>query len=280
MKKIIGFAGLLTVILGLSFCKKSEKPAVIGKNFPTESITPKGATWVMDATKSDEFDKFDVSKWSAAPLWYYGGVTGDFAYKTANTEVNGGKAHLIAKKEVHNNIADPDFQRQYTAGCLKSKFEVGGDSYIEVRAKMINALANVCAAIWLGDDPVLEKNPNIEIDMQETKNADNKPHLLNTSLLTWPKPGNGNTVPGFTNYYFSWGLDEDFHLYGLERRNGKLKFYLDGLQYWEYDAKDVPEFITQMRPIILSIEGHAGAPNAALLPSNFEIDWVRVFKLK
>ncbi len=278
MKEMI--MAMFVVLTGFCACKKKDNTNTIGKNFPTESITPAGATWELDASKSDNFDSFDANKWSADPLWYYGGVSSDFSYKASNTTVTDGIARLAAKKEDNNNIADPTFLRHYTAGCLKSKFEVGGNTYIEIRAKMIKATANVCAAIWLGDDPVLAKNPNIEIDMQETKDADNKPHLLNTSLLTWPKPGNGNTVPGYTNYYFSWGLDEDFHLYGLERRNGKLKFYLDGMQYWEWDTKATPEFVTQLRPVILSIEGHAGAPVDAELPSDFQIDWVRVYNAK
>lgn len=267
----------IMVLLLFGSCKK-KAPDPNVKRFPTESITPSGMSWELDSSKSDDFNSMDEGKWSAAPLWYYGGVSGDFAYRPENSTVSDGILRLVAKKESYQNIpAEPRF---YTAGCLKSKFEVGGNTYIEVRAKMIKAAANVCAAIWLGGDPVESKNPNIEIDIQETKDADDKPHLLNSSLLTWPKPGNGNTVPGFTRYYFPWGLDEEFHLYGLERRNGKLSFYIDGMKYWEWDAKVTPEFITQMRPVILSIEGHAGLPKDAALPSDFQIDWVKVFNAK
>ncbi|MBD1423735.1 glycoside hydrolase family 16 protein [Sphingobacterium chuzhouense] len=277
MKKLSFFTFIWSICI-LYSCGKSSESNPFEKNFPTESITPSGIEWELDASKSDEFDRFDSDKWTAEPLWYWGGVSAHFAYRRENTEVRDGIARLFAKKEDYAN--HPDAAKHYTAGCLKSKFEVGGDTYIEVRAKMIHAPANVCAAIWLGDDPVESKNPNIEIDMQETKSARNKPHLLNTSLLTWPKPGNGNTVPGYTNYYFPWGLDEDFHLYGLERRDGKLKFYLDGMQYWEWDTAETPAFVTQLRPIILSIEGHAGAPGDADLPADFQIDWVRVFNVK
>ncbi|SDK56238.1 SusE outer membrane protein [Pedobacter sp. ok626] len=259
------------------FSRTEEARKLNIQRFGRRSITPEGVSWTLDNSKSDEFNELDPGKWSNAPLWYYGGVTGDFAFKSGNTTVSGGIVSIMAKKEDHQNLPDPNVLRHYTAGCLKSKFEVGGNTYIEVRAKMIKSLANVCAAIWISDEPVLEKSPNIEIDIQETKDADDQPHLLNSSLLTWPKPGNGNTVPGSKNYYFSSGLDEDFHLYGLERRNGKLKFYLDGVLYWEWDAAATPEFVTQLRPIIFSIEGHAGVPVSEHLPSDFQIDWVRVY---
>jgi len=283
MRKIILLVPVLWVMTGLHSCKEEDSSSMtFEKNFPTESITPAGADWELDAAKSDDFDSFDSNKWSAEPLWYFGGVSGalptGFVYRPENTEVSGGMARLWAKKEDYQNV--PSEPRHYTAGCLKSKFEVGGDSYIEVRAKMIKAPANVCAAIWLGDDPVLEKNPNIEIDLQETKWAATKPHLLFTSLLSWPKPGNLNTEAISTSYYSSWDLDEDFHLYGVERRDGKLRFYFDGLMYRESDVSATPAFATQLRPVILSIEGHAGQPGDADLPADFQIDWVHVYNLK
>lgn len=279
MKKIRIAACLLCSIAGLLSCKKDNNNAGNTTPKPAVSIMPKGATWELDAARSDEFETLDNTKWSNAPLWYYQKVTGELVYRNENTGVDSGVARLITKKEDFRH--DPSYpMSHYTTGCLKSKFEVGGNTYIEVRAKMIKSQANVCAAIWLGDDPVLEKNPNIEIDMQETKDADNAPHRVNSSLLTWPKPGGGNTVPGSKLFYISKGLDEGFHLYGLERRNGKLGFYLDGVKYWEWDAAATPEFVTQLRPIILSVEGHAGTPVADYLPSDFQIDWVRVYNAK
>ncbi|GEP98936.1 glycoside hydrolase family 16 protein [Chitinophaga cymbidii] len=262
----------LIILVSLSSCFKQEKE----KKQPEAEVmmtTPPGATWVLDSAKSDEFDSLDTTKWSAAPLWYYGGVTGDFAYKEANTVVTGGLARIKAQEESYNGKA-------YTAGCLKSKFEIGGDTYLEVRAKSIWREANVCIAIWLGDQPTVAKNPNIEIDMQETKDADSLPHQLNTSLLRWPMPYDPavpNKVYGSWFYPQPAGLDEDFHIYGLERRSGKLRFYMDNVLYFEWEATDCPEFVTQLRPLILSIEGHAGDPVPAHLPSDFLIDWVRVY---
>jgi hypothetical protein len=269
MKKISIITALLIAIAGTYSCKKGN-PVNIAATEEAVSILPADASWTLDPSKSDEFDNLNSDKWSAAPLWYYGGVSEALIYKAENSTVSGGVARLAAKKEEYNGM-------HYTAGCLKSKFEVGGNTYTEVRAKMVKTAANVCAAIWMGDDPVLAKNPNIEIDIQETKEPISHPNQVNTSLLTWPKPGNGNTVPGYKLYYISQNLDLDFHLYGLERRDGKLTLFLDGVKYWEWSAAQTPEFVTQMRPIILSLEGHAGTPVDAELPSDFQIDWVRVY---
>lgn len=194
---------LLAVITSCSCQKKTTS----GKDIPQApvSILPKDTTWQLDSARSDEFVSLDANKWSHDPLWYT--TTEDLAFNPANTEVDSGLANLIIKKEPYNGM-------QYTAGCMKSKFEIGGDSYTEIRAKMVNSPANVCAAIWLGDEPVDANNPNIEIDIQETKDPINAPHRVNSSLLTWPKPGNGNTVPGSKLFYISKGLDLDFHLYG------------------------------------------------------------------
>lgn len=278
MKKMHStIALLLAFIILISSCNKQEsgENKQPGEKIETLMTTPPGATWALDSAKSDEFNglALDTTKWNAAPLWYWSGVTGVFAFKTENTTVSGGAAHLSAKEESYNGKA-------YTAGCLKSKFQIGEDTYLEVRAKMIWREANVCAAIWLGDQPTLAKNPNVEIDIQETKNADAAPHQLNTSLLRWPQPYN----PSLPNVvYGSWffpqpaGLDEDFHIYGLERRAGKLRFYMDNVLYFEWTPTDCPEFITQLRPLILSIEGHAGAPVPAHLPSDFLVDWVHVY---
>jgi hypothetical protein len=269
MKKTTLIASLC-IIASFYSCKKKSDDGVKQIN-TTVSITPKDAAWTLDKDRSDEFSALDTTKWSAAPLWYP--TTEDLAFKTANTTVINGVASLMAKKEGYNGS-------QYTAGCLKSKFLVGGDTYIEIRAKMVKKTANICAAIWLGDDPTEVNNPNIEIDMQETKEAETAANRVNSSLLTWPKPGSSNTVPGSSVFYLAKTLDEDFHLYGLERRNGKLSFYIDGINYWVWDASATPEFVTEPRPIILSQEGHSGTPVDSELPADFQIDWVRVYNAK
>ncbi|MDQ6422992.1 glycoside hydrolase family 16 protein [Paenibacillus sp. LHD-117] len=228
---------------------------------------PSGTVWTQDFSRSDEFDSLDSSKWGTS-LWY--DTSGVFAFKPNNVSVSGGIMKLAAKKESFNG-------KSYTAGVLKSKFQVGANSYTEIRAKMINKNANVTAALWLSDEPVPWSNPNIEIDMQESLDADGAPQRVESTLHTWPQDPDFHFVAGNKKYIASAPLDNDFHVYGLERRDGKLRFYLDGVKYWEYNASVIKEFATQPRNVIMSIEGHSGNPVDAYLPSDFEIDYVRVY---
>lgn len=228
---------------------------------------PSGTVWTQDYSKSDEFDSLDSSKWDPS-LWY--STSGVFAFNSNNVSVFDGNVNLSAKKENYNG-------KSYTAGVLKSKFQVGGDSYTEIRAKMINKNANVTAALWVSDEPAQWSNPNVEIDIQESLDADGAPKRVESTLHTWAKNPDFHFVAGNKKYTAPVSLDEDFHVYGLERRNGKLRFYLDGVQYWEYNASVIKEFATQPRNIIFSIEGHAGNPVDAYLPSDFQIDYVRVY---
>ncbi|MHA0857119.1 glycoside hydrolase family 16 protein [Paenibacillus sp. CMAA1364] len=231
------------------------------------AATPGGNVWTLDNAKSDEFYSFNTNKWGTS-LWY--DTSGVLAFNPNNVSVSGGNMNLSVKKENYNGKA-------YTAGVLKSKFQVGGDSYTEIRAKMINKDANVTAALWLSDQPQQWSNPNVEIDIMESLNPKGAPNRVESTLHTWPVSPDFHFVAGNKKYNAPAPLDSDFHVYGLERKDGKLKFYLDGVKFWEYNASVITEFATQPRNVILSIEGHAGNPVDAFLPSDFEIDYVRVY---
>lgn len=290
MKKVQTLTIAIMVFAGFVACKKQSNNE---SRLPLNNIlssAPSGANWVLDAAMSDDFNgaTLDTTKWSADPLWYWDGKSGsiagqELAYKKQNVIFYDSSVHLVARQET--TVSPNNHTYYFTAGCLKSKFEIAGDSYVEVHAKMVPRLANVCAAIWLGDQPTAAKMPNIEIDMQETKDADNGAYIVETSALSWNVPYDNITVP-MNKVWFGQqfnqtvGMDWTFHTYGLERRNGKLKFYLDNVLYYEWDAAAAPAFVTQPRPLILSLEAHAGMPNVAHLPDDFAIDWVKVYHVQ
>ncbi|OAB45745.1 glycoside hydrolase family 16 protein [Paenibacillus antarcticus] len=250
---------LSSVMLGSILCV-SYVPSV-------SAAGPGGTIWTQDFSKSDEFDSLDLNKWDTS-FWY--DISGVFAFNSNNVAVSGGNVNLSAKKENYNG-------KSYTSAVLKSKFQVGGDSYTEIKAKMINKNANVTAALWLSDQPAQWSNPNIEIDIMESLDPDGAPQRVESTLHTWPVSPDFHFVAGNKKYNAPAPLDNDFHVYGLERRDGKLRFYLDGVKYWEYTASVIKEFATQPRNVIFSIEGHAGNPVDAYLPSDFQIDYVRVY---
>lgn len=238
---------------------------------PTEvSVTaaslPAG-NWTLLPASSDEFDgnALDTTKWNNG-IWY--DVTTDLAFNDNNVSVRDGNLVLTAKKETFNG-------KSYTAGAVESKFEVPGtDCYVEVRAKALNKNANVLSAIWLQSSPLTKAmNPNPEIDIMETFDFSK----MTSTLHTWMQEPSIHLQRGKKSW--STGLSDisaDYHTYGLERRNGKLKFYFDGQLTWEVTPSQ-DSFVQLSRHMVLSLEGHLGKPVDAYLPGEFLIDYVRTY---
>ncbi len=247
---------------------KSATPAIAGS-------TPAG-TWKLLVAASDEFDgsTLDAAKWKKG-LWY--DTSGVLAFKPENAAVSGGNLVLSARKEAFN-------EKSHTGGAVESLFDVpGAISYVEIRAKALHRDANVLSAIWLQSSPLtVANNPNPEIDIQETFNY----HGLASTLHTWVIDP-ANPFPTAPEEYihtqtplheFNTGVDvsADYHVYGLERSNGKLRFYFDGKLAWEIAPSD-PSFVNMPRHVVLSLEGHLGDPVDRYLPQSFLVDYVRTY---
>lgn len=228
-----------------------------------------GSSWTLLPESSDEFDgdELDMSKWNTG-LWY--DVTSALAFKDSNVSLHDGNLVLTAKKEDFNG-------KQYTCGAVESKFEVPGtDCYVEVRAKALDKDANVLSAIWMQSSPLLTvMNPNPEIDIMETVNYSQ----MSSTLHTWEQTKWREIHRQKGTFNYNTGCDDisdDYHIYGLERSNGKLIFYFDGQIAWIKDAPDA-SFTELSRHMVLSLEGHLGAPVDSKLPSEFLIDYIRTY---
>ena len=235
-----------------------------------------GGTWNLVASASDEFEgsTLDSAKWKKG-LWY--DTSGVLAFKQENITVSGGNLVLTARKEAFN-------EKSYTYGAVESLFDVpGANSYVEVRAKALHQKANVLSAIWLQSSPLTSvNNPNPEIDIQETFDY----HRMDSTLHTWaidpatytetdPSKFDHTQTP---RNEFDTGVDvsADYHVYGLERSNGKLRFYFDGKLAWEV-APSESSFVNMARHVVLSLEGHLGDPVDRHLPQSFLVDYVRTY---
>ncbi|MGM0209218.1 hypothetical protein IGI96_003742 [Enterococcus sp. DIV0421] len=225
-------------------------------------------SWTLLESSSDEFEGniLDESKWKKG-LWY--DVSSDFAFKESNVEVRNGHLILQAKQENYNG-------KEFTAGAVESKFEIPGNSYVEVKAKVLDSKANVLSAIWLQSSPLVSSlDPNPEIDIMETFNFDQ----ITSTLHTW------NQKPNFHWQHAKnrWNtniedISKDFHLFGLERKNGKLRFFFDNQLIWEYRSSiGIDSFSELSRHMVFSLEGHLGYPNSGNLPRSFEIDYIRTY---
>ncbi|MEV8633044.1 glycoside hydrolase family 16 protein [Streptosporangium sp. NPDC051023] len=217
---------------------------------------------------SDEFagSALDTAKWKTG-LWY--AKSGVGAFTDANVSVAGGNLVLTAKKEAYNGSP-------YTFGAVESRFDVPGNSYVEVRAKVLDSRANVLSAIWLQSSPLsVQNNPNPEIDIHETFSYRRLVSTLHRWV--WPYSDKSHLVDGDKRSDFGvTDTSTGYHVYGLERRNGRLRFYADGQLGWDVAAPD-PAYVNMARHMVLSLEGHLGQPNDAYLPSTFLIDYVRTY---
>lgn len=237
--------------------------------------TPTGK-WNLVAAASDEFDgsTLDAAKWKTG-LWY--DTSGVLAFRPENITVSSGNLVLTARKEAFN-------EKSYTCGAVESLFDVPGEkSYVEVRAKALPRDANVLSAIWLQSSPLTSaNNPNPEIDVQETFDYRSVVSTLHTWAIdpathteTDPeKFDHTQTAPNT----FKTGVDvsADYHVYGLERSNGRLRFYFDGRLAWEVTPSH-PSFVSLPRHMVLSLEGHLGDPVDRYLPQSFLVDYVRTY---
>ncbi|WP_052593979.1 glycoside hydrolase family 16 protein [Luteipulveratus mongoliensis] len=240
---------------------------------PPAVPAPPNASWSKVAGASDEFATYDPAKWRKSTG--YPASTNDttgtsLAFKDTNVTVSGGVAQLAAKKESYDGSP-------YTAGVLESNFDVPGQgSYVEVRAKVLDKRANVLSAIWLQSFPTsAASNPNPEIDIQETFDYSK---LVSTEH-TWSYSPEGEDHQVLDDNRSPTGVADTsagYHVYGLERRDGWLRFYFDGRLMWQ-SRPAVTQMASMPRHLILSLEAHLGQPVDSYLPSTFSIDWVRTY---
>lgn len=240
----------------------SQYPVAVANAAP-----PEDGNWTLLPASSDEFDGacLDESKWTNG-IWY--DVSTDLAFHPGNVSVEDGNLVIRAKKESYNN-------KNYTIGAVESKFEVPGTaSYVEVRAKALDKNANVLSAIWMQSSPMhAGVNPNPEIDIMETFDFSK----MTSTLHTWYESPSMHFQMGTNRWNTGLSdISEDYHTYALERRNGVMKFYFDGQLTWERSSIE-DSFVELSRHMVLSLEGHLGAPNDVYLPGAFLVDYVRTY---
>lgn len=202
--------------------------------------------WTLESEKVDEFNPWKIEKWEVEKS-----VSGEIEYTEDNAVNKNGKLRIIA-----------DFDgTRHTYGKVKSKFLIGGDFYIKIRAKAVNTLSRLKASITLGDNIYL---------MQSVLG---EPNTFESSLN---KEGES-----LDNKKTNCGADlsSDYHIYGIERRKELIRIYFDGNIVWEYEIKANPELYTKSLPLTLSISGTKDVqPDDMKLPAYLMIDYVKVYK--
>lgn len=221
----------------------------------------------------DEFTDPDRSsaQWHRG-LWYPHSGVGLF--RDANVSFSGGELHLAARAEKVDGYS-------YTFGAVESVFDLPGlCTYVEVRARALPSAARVLSAIWMqssnldgGPSLLTGAEPNPELDVEETFDHTK----MNIATHVWPDNTEA-THRGFGGHAFPTGVDisRDHHTYGVERRDGLLRFYFDRHLAWETKPGD-PSLWRMSRHMVLSLEGHLGTPIDSQLPASFDVDHVRAW---
>lgn len=248
-------------------------------------VSPLDGNWELELAKSDEFsaDVLDRNKWGHQ-LWF--DCSKEVFLSENNVTVENGFLKIEVKEEVVQ--ISPEHLRCYntiyykTAGALISNFEVGADSYIEVRAKLVDVRADVTSAIWISDEPHKDKNPNIEIDIIETLESRSKPKHFTSTMHVWYRDqdnkSSGHIRLDGIERWMKRRVSRGFHVFGLERRGDFIRLYLNGKIYWERNMLDFPEFVDKPRKLIINVEGHNGTPKKGNYPQELLVDYIRVYK--
>ncbi len=207
--------------------------------------------WILDDSQSDNFDNWDETRWS----YFSQTSSGIFDYSAENVFVVDGKLRIVTDV----------VGERYSAGKIKSAFEIGENTYVKIRAKTVNFQAMVTSSIGLQNEDIFP------ITLMETVLGD--PDAFSTSLRQSESLPIGSKITSTGTE-----LSGDYHVYGFERRNEYLRFLFDGEVVWEFETSQYPDLSRQLLNLVIGIDGKDGAqPNNARLPGYLLLDYVEIY---
>jgi len=215
---------------------------------------------------TDEFDgtRLDTTKWDYRAL----GPRRD-AINVKNTVALDGEGNLVLTTK---RVGD----KYHTAMIgTQGKYEATF-GYFECRIQFQSEVGH-WSAFWL-QSPTVEivgdtKTTGTEIDIFEYLRRHNNTVYMN---LHWDCYGEHYKHAG--SKYRKAGLEEGFHIIGLEWTPDEYVFYVDEKEVWRTDKA-----ISQVKQyIILSLEvgEWAGDIGQAKLPDSLHVDYVRVYQIQ
>lgn len=256
----------------------------------TTTIAPTTTTTVPDSTRAllfgDEFDgtSLNVSKWSTCYFWDNRGCTnpgnGELQwYVPEQVSVSDGLLRLQARRQ--SVLASDGRAYDYTSGMVST----GGNDwygtppqftfrygYAEIRAK-VPAGKGLWPAFWMLP---ADRSWPPEIDVMEFWGE----NPTRTSMAVAWMNADGTYAQSWSDYIgpdFSAG----WHTFGVDWQPGAITWYVDGQVRKVFtDATKIPS-----KPMYLlanlAVDGKSGGPDATtLLPSSYEIDYIRVWNAR
>jgi beta-glucanase (GH16 family) len=249
------------------------RPERVTDSFPLSDQGNEG-NWRKFEVMSDEFNgaELDTNKWwPRNPTWL--GRQPAYFY-SGNVKVSDGKLHLTMRKQEVAEMPKDKGYHTYTSAAVKSKTAVKY-GYFEVKCKPMKShgsssfwFYDSTPEIWTeidvfeigGGAPGFERKYNMNVHVFRTPTE--KKHW--SSHGAWEAPSN---------------LADDYHVYGLEWDEEKVRWYFDGVlirwvenTHWHqpltlnFDSETMPDWF--------------GLPKDSDLPSTYSIEYVRAWKKK
>ena len=249
------------------------RPERVTDLFPLSDQGNEG-NWKKFEVMSDEFDgtELDTNKWwPRNPTWL--GRQPAYFY-SGNVKVSDGKLHLTMRRQEVPEMPKDTGYHTYTSAAVKSKTTVKY-GYFEVKCKPMKShgsssfwFYDSTPEIWTeidvfeigGGAPGFERKYNMNVHVFRTPTE--KKHW--SSHGAWEAPSN---------------LADDYHVYGLEWDEEKVRWYFDGVlvrwvenTHWHqpltlnFDSETMPDWF--------------GLPKDSDLPSTYSIEYVRAWKKK
>ena len=249
-----------------------ETPKRITDEFPLSDQENKG-DWVRYEVVSDEFNgaELDADKWIPKLYWWKGRAPAFF--NPANVTVSDGKMHLAMRKEEIPEMEKYEQYHTYTSAAVHSKARVGY-GYYEVMAKPMESAGSSSFWFQQTDDP----DWGIEIDVFEIGGRApgfERKYNMNLHISKTPEEKRHWSRGGV--WVAPWDLVDDYHIYGLEWNEKKIKYYVDGVivrstdnTHWHkpiymiFDSETMPEWF--------------GMPDDKDLPSTYSVEYVRAWR--
>ncbi|XLS28078.1 glycoside hydrolase family 16 protein [Flavobacteriaceae bacterium M23B6Z8] len=288
IKKIVFLSILCVGLFGFSYFNQTHVNRV-ALPYAAESL-PKfefdSLVW------SDEFDgsgAIDSKKWFHQTKLppegsWWGGIIQHYTNKKANSYLEDGYLHLVAKKEAHTYRGH---KKNYTSARLNSKFAFKYGR-VEIRAKMPTGVGT-WPAIWM-----LNKNIDEDGAYWEKKGYGTTmwPYCGEIDILEhWGKNQDyvssavhngasyGDTVKNVGGQKINNASDE-FHLYTLDWTKDKMVFSVDGKEHFRYEPSTKNQDTWPYDAEYYFILNIAILPNVDpdFVQSPMVVDYIRVYQ--
>lgn len=242
------------------------------------ATTPIGTTtvtgWKLDVT--DDFNSLNTARWNVKNN--VANSNEESYLLSRNVTVSGGIVRIQSKKESMGG-------RKYTSGYLDSRNKYTLPNYfrVEIRAKVPLEMGMWAAPMWFRPSD----SSGGEIDLLETYGADKQKfgeyrahHTIHNAYGSGHQTNQKQAViPGDP---LAW------HTYTIEKTQGKILMFVDGVQKGQWQQGDPTWYNTFFESgkrwamiMNLQIGGHRGSPNTttnwAADKTAVQIDYVRTW---